>query len=50
MAHWVGAQGRVKLDKKRKTPPLLTSPPEKSKLESKKNFFFQSKLEDFPNP
>jgi len=47
MAHWVGAQGRVKLAKKRKdtcdVPPENSkleskNPPENSKLESK-NFF-----------
>ena len=36
MAHWVGAQGRVKLAKKRKD--TCDVPPENSKLESN-NFF-----------
>jgi len=48
MAYCVGAQGRMKLAKKRKTPPLMTSPIENPKPKSKT--FFQSKLEDFPNP
>jgi len=48
MAHWVGAQGQVKLARKRKTLQFETSPPENSKLGSKN--FFLSKLEDFSNP
>ena len=47
MAHWVGAQGQVKLARKRNTP-IWDIPPENSKLGSKN--FFLSKLEDFSNP
>jgi len=36
MAHWIGAQGRVKVAKKtQKHPHLLSSPPENPKLKAK---------------
>jgi len=50
MVHWVGAQGQVTSDKKaRKHAPIMTSPTENPKPKTK-TFFFQSKLEDLPNP
>jgi len=48
MAHWVGAQGQATSAKKRKTRPLVTSLPENHKPKTK--FFFQSQVEDLPNP
>jgi len=39
MAHWIGAQGREKVAKKRKTPPLVTFPAENPKHKTKKVFF-----------
>jgi len=39
MAHWVGAQGLIKLTKKlRKHDPIMTLPTEKPKPRTKKNF------------
>ena len=46
MAHWVGTQGQINLAKKTQITPTLTS----SRENPNKKFFFQSKLEDFPNP
>jgi len=45
LAHWIGACFRVKLAKKRKNTPLVTSPTENPK----RKFFFQSQLQDLPN-
>jgi len=40
MALWIGAQGRVKVAKKRKnTPALVTSPTENPKHKTKHVFF-----------
>ena len=39
MAHWIGAQGRVKVAKKRKTPLLVTFPAENPKHKTKNVFF-----------
>jgi len=41
MAHWIGAQGRVKVAKKRKTPLLVTFPAENPKHKTKNVFFFK---------
>jgi len=46
MAHWVSVHGRVKLAKKRKTSPNVTSP----QITQNEKMFFQSQLEDLLNP
>jgi len=46
MARWVGAQGQANSVKKRKNTPIL----DVTKREPKTEIFFQSKLEDLPNP
>jgi len=48
MVRWIGAQGQVNSAKKTKSLPLVTSPTENPKLKTEN--FFQSQLEDFPNP
>jgi len=49
LAHWIGAQGQIKLAKKlREHALILTSPPENPKPKTK--IFFQSQLEDLLNP
>jgi len=42
MAQWVGAQGRPKVAKKAKTPPLVAVPPENPKPKSRKILFLIS--------
>jgi len=49
MAQWVGVQGREKVAKKSKTPPLVAVPQENPKPKTK-NFFFRFRIEDFLNP
>jgi len=50
LAHWIGAQGRVKFAKKAKTPPLLMSPTNDNLKPKTKNMFFQSQRQDLLNP
>jgi len=47
MAHWVGAQGQVKLAKNPKKSPLWRY---LQKTQNEKCSFFQSELEDLMNP
>ena len=49
MAHWVGAQGLVKLAKNAKTSPHYDVTPREPQTQNEKIFFFQSQLEDLLN-
>jgi len=49
MARWIGAQGQVHLAKKAKTCPHCDVTHREPQIRNEKNFF-QSDLEDFPNP
>jgi len=49
MAHWIGAQGRVKVAKKTQKHPHLWRPPQRTS-NTKRKKIFQSKLEGLPNP
>jgi len=49
MAHWVGAQGLVKLAKKAKTSPHYGVNPRKPQIQNEK-IILRSQLEDLLNP
>jgi len=49
MAHWVGAQGQIKLAYKTQNTPTYDITHREPQTQLKKKFF-QSKLDDFPNP